>query len=250
MVVVQAAVGLRLGELLALRAQDVSFLARTVRVEHQLERRTRKRVEPKTPRSRRVIPLPQVAAEALAEHVRRGLPLPSGELFYGHNGQPYDHAMYGTRIFAAAVARLAAAEESTFPAATSTHDCRHHYASILLAGGESVVAVAERLGHDNAGMVLRVYGHLLQDNEDRTRRVVDDAWSAGSPGELPRPKDGPDDLRDRVTAGQPHQQAQHQPSNLYPSPRTVTRCRGADGSDSTFDRSRLTWTSSVLVSPT
>ena len=41
-----------------------------------------------------------------------------------------------------------------------------------------------------------------------------------------------------------------QASNLYPSPRTVTRCRGADGSASTFERSRLTCTSRVLVSPT
>ena len=27
-------------------------------------------------------------------------------------------------------------------------------------------------------MVLRVYGHLLPDSEDRTRRAVDDAWTA------------------------------------------------------------------------
>ena len=49
---------------------------------------------------------------------------------------------------------------------------RHHYASVLLAAGESVLAAAERLGHENATMVLRVYGHLLPDSEDRTRRAV------------------------------------------------------------------------------
>ena len=92
--------------------------------------------------------------------------------------------MYGTRIFKAAVLRLAAADGSAFPADTSTHDLRHHYASVLLAGGESVIAVAERLGHDDASMVLRVYGHLMPDSEDRTRRVVDDAWSTGDPGLL------------------------------------------------------------------
>ena len=39
---------------------------------------------------------------------------------------------------------------------------RHHYASALLAAGESVVAVAERLGHENATLVLSsAYGLLM-----------------------------------------------------------------------------------------
>jgi hypothetical protein len=42
------------------------------------------------------------------------------------------------------------------------------------------VAVAERLGHENATLVLKTYGHLLPDSEDRTRRAVDDAWGGGS----------------------------------------------------------------------
>ena len=47
-------------------------------------------------------------------------------------------------------------------------------------------------------------------------------------------------------------QAAGQPtdSNLYPSPRTVTMCRGLAGSASILARSRLMCTSSVLVSPT
>jgi hypothetical protein len=39
----------------------------------------------------------------------------------------------------------------------------------------SVVAVAERLGHENATLVLKTYGHLMPDAEDRTRRAIDDA---------------------------------------------------------------------------
>jgi integrase len=42
---------------------------------------------------------------------------------------------------------------------------------VLLAAGESVVAVAERLGHENATLVLKTYGHLMPDSEDRTRRA-------------------------------------------------------------------------------
>ncbi|MGI8817255.1 MAG: tyrosine-type recombinase/integrase [Pseudonocardia sp.] len=175
MVFTQAGLGLRLGELLALRACDVSFLGRTVRVEHQLAEGTRERVDPKTPRSRRTIPLPEMVGEALAEHMREFPPLADGSLFYGHNERPYAHALFGTKMFKAAVRRLAEAEESTFPSGTTTHDLRHHYASVLLAAGESVVAVAERLGHDDATMVIKVYGHLMPDSEDRTRKAIDEA---------------------------------------------------------------------------
>jgi hypothetical protein len=41
-----------------------------------------------------------------------------------------------------------------------------------------VVAVAERLGHEDASLVLSTYGHLMPDSEDRTRRAVDAAWEA------------------------------------------------------------------------
>lgn len=176
MVLAQAGLGLRIGELLALRAEDVNFLGRSVRIEHQLAERTRERVEPKTPRSRRTIPLPAFVGEALAEHLQHWPALADGSLFWGQNSRrPYDHAHYGTKIFGGAVARLAAA--GPFPAGITSHDLRHHYASVLLAGGESVVAVAERLGHEDAAMVLRVYAHLMPDSEDHTRQVVDAAWA-------------------------------------------------------------------------
>lgn len=125
MVLTQAGLGLRLGELLALRAEDVSFLGRSVRVEHQLAERTRERVDPKTPRSRRTLPLPAMVAVALSAHMAQWPPLDDGSLFYGHNRRPYAHAMYGTKIFSRAVGRVDAV-----PAGTSTHDLRHHFASV------------------------------------------------------------------------------------------------------------------------
>jgi hypothetical protein len=64
------------------------------------------------------------------------------------------------------------------PRRNDQHDLRHRFASPLLAAGESVVAVAERLGYDDASLVLSTYGHLMPDSEDRTRRAVDAAWGA------------------------------------------------------------------------
>lgn len=176
MVLTQAGLGLRMGELLALRAQDVDFLRRTARVEWQIAPGAKTRSEPKTPRSRRTLPLPQMVAEALAEHMRRWPPAEDGSFFTTKTGAVYRHDYYGSQIFAAAVRR------AELPEGTTSHDLRHHYASVLLAAGESVVAVAERLGHENATLVLSTYGHLMPDSEDRTRRAIDAAWSATSDG--------------------------------------------------------------------
>ena len=181
MVLAQAGLGLRLGELLALRVQDVNFLRREVKVEHQLELRTLRRVAPKTPQSRRTVPLAAPVAEVLAAHIAAYPPEPASGLLFNPIGDSigrprmiprpgHDHAHYG-RMMRRAVKRAG------LPAGTSSHDLRHHYASVLVAAGESVFAVAERLGHTNATLVLSTYGHLMPGSEDSTRRAIETAWA-------------------------------------------------------------------------
>jgi hypothetical protein len=36
--------------------------------------------------------------------------------------------------------------------------------------------VAERLGHEDGSLVLRTYGHLMPNSDDRTRSAIDAAW--------------------------------------------------------------------------
>jgi integrase len=43
------------------------------------------------------------------------------------------------------------------------HDTRHAYATHALAAGLSAHAVAQLLGHSDAGLVWRRYGHALPD---------------------------------------------------------------------------------------
>lgn len=92
---------------------------------------------------------------------------PPGSLFASSTGDPWGHVRYSAQIWGAVRKRAG------LPEGTSTHDLRHRYTSVLLAAGESVVAIAERLGHENATLVLTTYGHLLLDSEDRTRRAID-----------------------------------------------------------------------------
>jgi integrase len=173
MVITQVGLGLRIGELMALRLEDVDFLRRTVRVQDQLSLDGKRRVPTKTPRSRRTMPLPTVVAEALAAHIAEFPPI-DGLIFTTKHGLPWRREYYGQRTFKRA-ARVSGIPDTT------THDLRHYYASVLLDAGESIVAVAERLG-DTPAMVLKVYGHLMPDSEDRTRRAIDLAWTGDGRG--------------------------------------------------------------------
>lgn len=134
MVLAQAGLGLRVGELLALRVADVDFLRKTVRVEHQVARKAQQLVPPKTPRSKRTVPLPDVVLDALAAHLAArpanepvGCDCPktvmcsqshSGLLFHTATGKPLSHEQYG-KVFVKAV------ERAELPAGTTSHDLRH-----------------------------------------------------------------------------------------------------------------------------
>lgn len=158
-----------------------------MRVVDQIDKRTRERVPPKTPRSRRTIPLPTVVSEALAEHIRQYPPADDGLLFHTRDGLPLRHEYYTRSVFAVGVDRATLPDGSKLPPETTSHALRHHYASTLLAGGEGVVTVAERLGHENATLVLTTYAHLMPGSEERTRKTVDAAWAAqpGQPAKAP-----------------------------------------------------------------
>jgi integrase len=140
MIIAQAALGLRISELRALRLADVDFLRREVRVEAQLDPAGRYRVPLKSANAARTVPLPTVASEALAGHIAQFPPAPDGTVFITAAGRPWS----GGGMLRPAYSAAAAA--AGLPGGTSSHDLRHHYASVLLAAGESVHAVAERIG--------------------------------------------------------------------------------------------------------
>ena len=172
LVAVGCGLGLRQGEAFGLSIDRVDFLRARVRVDRQLVRleRSSALAPPKTERSHRVIPLPQVVAVELAQHVER-FPNddPDGLLFVAALGGRLRRDGWNRRVWKPAVT-AAGRPDLTF------HSGRHFYASALIRAGLSRKAVADRLGNTPA-MVDEVYGHLWADDDDRTRDAIDGLFS-------------------------------------------------------------------------
>lgn len=196
LVVFGAGTGLRSGEILGLPIEAVDFLRREVHVERQLVYISGTGVflaPPKTKAGVRTVPVPTYALEALSEHLRRFPPkdiaLPWGDhdgdevtvrlAFLAPKGGPILRTTLNGRW--ARMARRAGVP-------STPHDLRHHYATVLIDGGESVKVVQERLGHASATETLDTYSHLWPSSDERTRTVVERAWS-DAPAERTRNED-------------------------------------------------------------
>jgi integrase len=173
--VLAAGCGLRQGEAFGVRVRDIDFLRRQVHVEQQVKIVAAK-VTIDTPKGdrTRTVPLPDIVAAELAEHLRR-YPAEGDELvFTSREHKPLDRNHFNPYVWKKAL--VAAGVEPT--RYNGMHALRHFYASVLIDAGESVRAVAEYLGHSDPGFTLRVYTHLFPSSEDRARQAVDRAFSA------------------------------------------------------------------------
>lgn len=143
--------GMRRGELLGLKWEDVDFEGNRIHVRRALWRG--KFVTPKSKRSRRAIDMTRTVKEALAR-------LPSrfrGELvFCADNGTPIDPENFTKRDWARAL-RRAGLRRIRF------HDLRHTYASLLIAQGAHPKYIQAQLGHASIQTTLDRYGHLMPD---------------------------------------------------------------------------------------
>lgn len=170
------ATGLRQGELLALRWDDVDLEERQVRVRHTLARvnGTLVLLEPKTERSRRTVILPDVVVTALRAHRTRQRMerlvagsrwADSGHVFATTIGTPIEAAAV-TRAFHRALAR-ADLPHNRF------HDLRHAAATFLLAQGFGLEDVKNLLGHSSIVLTSNTYGHVLAERQEQIATGMD-----------------------------------------------------------------------------
>ncbi|MGD0946780.1 MAG: site-specific integrase [Candidatus Binatia bacterium] len=175
---VAMALGLRKGEALGLRWQDVDLESATLSVRHQLQNRRGKRLtEPKSDRSRRTLPLPEFAVKALRSHRARQL---EARLLAGSRWQETGHVFttsIGTPMDASRVSKQfrRALAKAGLPH-KRFHDLRHTAASLLLAQGVHPRVVMEILGHSQISVTMNTYSHvmptLLRDAADKMDAIL------------------------------------------------------------------------------
>jgi integrase len=157
-----AMTGLRRGEALGLRWQDVDLEAGRLCVRRSLipEGKTVAVHEPKTARGRRVVALdPQTvgvlrgqAARQLAEQAESE-GWETGLVFTNEDGQAL-HPWLVSRCFRAAL------KEAMLPD-IRLHDLRHTHATLALQAGIHPKVVSERLGHATVAITLDTYSHAI-----------------------------------------------------------------------------------------
>ena len=140
--------GIRRGELLGLRWEDIDLEGHRLFVRRALWRG--KVVTPQSRRSRRTIDLAPTLRTALAKLPSR---FQGGLVFCGTDGEPIDPDNFAHRDWAG-VLRRAGLRRIRF------HDLRHTYASLLIAQGAHPKYIQAQLGHASIQTTLDRYGHL------------------------------------------------------------------------------------------
>ena len=161
--------GMRPGEALGLKWDDIDFDGRKVTVNRSLTRTKGggwTLEEPKTPRSRRSIPLPQSVIADLKEHEKQqikkivkakpGTYKKQGFVFAAENGEPMHEGHIYNRYFKPLL------DKADLPQ-IRMYDLRHTCATLLLSEGENPKIVSERLGHASIVLTLDTYSHVLPD---------------------------------------------------------------------------------------
>ena len=178
---VALALGLRQGEVLGLRWQDIDLEAGSLTVKWALQRIKGKYqlVEPKSEASKRTIaPLPAVILSTLREHKARqdaerdalgARWLNSWDLAFT---TPHGAPLHGTQVTKEfqCICKRAGLRELRF------HDLRHSCASILQAPpfSVSVADVQQLLGHSHPSLTQATYTHAL--SQDRAATAMDEVF--------------------------------------------------------------------------
>src|ERR687890_238300 len=171
--------GMRQGELLALRWQDVDLENAVASVRRTLTRSGGKEVfgKPKTKKSRRCIRLTPQAVEALRVHLKRQLQdieilgdryQDQGLVFTTNTGAPINPSNLRQRSFASLLKR-AGLPHMRF------HDLRHTCATLLLSRGVHPKFVQELLGHATIAITPDTYSHVMPSMGDATAKAMKDA---------------------------------------------------------------------------
>lgn len=199
LVVLGAGLGLRQGEVFGLGVEDVDFLRGVVKVRRQVViAGSRLYFGPPKYGREREVPLPGSVRDLLAAYLiafpARDVTMPwrddAGRSKRKQGTATTVRLIVTTRehralnrnyindyIWKVAVSKAGMSVDPSDH--NGSHALRHHYASVLLDAGESIVAISKWLGHKDPGFTLRTYTHLMDADGGGAKSAVDAAFEVG-----------------------------------------------------------------------
>ena len=157
--------GMRLGELLALNPKDVDLEKRTISITKSYQRLGKKDVitPPKTPKSKRVITIPEFLAADIKDYMDSLYDLQENDRLFPITKYYLEHEMQ-RGIKESGVKRI------------RVHDLRHSHASMLIKLGFSPLEIANRLGHEKVETTLNTYAHLYPNKQTKLAERLDSEY--------------------------------------------------------------------------
>ena len=154
--------GMRIGELLALTYNDINLEEKTISTNKSYQRLKGKDMitQPKTPKSIRVITMPDFLAEEFREYCSHLYGIMKKERLFRFTKSHMEHCM-ATGIERSGVKRI------------RLHDLRHSHASMLVDMGVAPLEIAERLGHEKVETTLNTYSHLYPSTQSKLAGLLD-----------------------------------------------------------------------------
>ncbi len=154
--------GLRRGELMALRSEDVDLATGVIRVERGWDQQEGV-IELKSNAGRRKVPIAAVLRDYLADQCL--LTGRSEGLVFGRTAElPF----VPRRI----LSRADKAWQCANLERITLHECRHTFASLMIAAGVNAKSLSTFMGHANISITLDRYGHLMPGSEDEAAELL------------------------------------------------------------------------------
>jgi integrase len=163
--------GLRRGELMALRWRDVDLARGVIDVRRGWDPKEHQFVAPKSQAGTRRVPI-AAALRAYLAPAQLAAPTDPERLVFGNGAVPFCASSSSERALRAW--KRAGVQPICL------HDCRHTFASLMIAAGVNAKALSSFMGHANISITLDRYGHLMPGAEDEAAGLMDAYLEAAS----------------------------------------------------------------------
>lgn len=172
--------GLRTGELVGLKFEDIDWEAKTIRIQRSMEYRYSTQEwrigEPKSKSGYRTIPLTEEAYAILVEQKKKNQKIKESSsewnefVFLCRKGTPVKNSTYDSMLFKIC-------DKAGIPR-FSMHILRHTFASRCIEAGMKPKTLQMILGHSNIGITMNLYVHITEEEKKKEIELVAEALNA------------------------------------------------------------------------